>query len=140
MNPRALAEMKIRDANLLRERIGFPARPGELRGEGVRPNATAIATAPGRRAPPRSSCASRTAHGRLLLPAFLGPSGTAEDAPTDVVQGRAKSQVNRLYAEIEDKVKAFSACRGGGSPARGLQDKGTARERAGIDRHTELAR
>src|SRR5215216_1056521 len=95
------------------------------------PSATATVTAVGRPAPERSSCASPSCARASYFPGFLEPRRMAERALTAVVQeasvhgvstravddlvqamgmtGISKSQVSRLCAEIDDKVKAFLA-------------------------------
>src|SRR5581483_3750160 len=97
----------------------------------VWPSATATATGFGRPAPARSSYASPSCSKGSYFPGFLEPRRMAEKALTAVVQeayvqgvstrsvddlvqamgmsGISKSQVSRLCAEIDDKVKAFLA-------------------------------
>src|SRR5215203_2512659 len=91
-------------------------------------SATAIASAPGRPAPARSSCAFRSC-ARARTSGFLEPRRLAEKALTAVVQeayiqgistrsvddlvkalgmsGISKSQVSRLCEEIDERVRAF---------------------------------
>src|SRR5215211_5388856 len=95
------------------------------------PSATATVTAVGRPAPERSSCASpscaraptsRASWNRGAWPRRRSPpwcrkptcTGSPPRAVDDLVQvmgmtGISKSQVSRLCAEIDDKVKAFLA-------------------------------
>src|SRR5207344_965613 len=90
---------------------------------------TGTATAIGRPAPGRSSCASRSCARGSYFPGFLEPRRMAEKALTAVIQeayvqgvstrsvdelvkamgmsGISKSQVSRLCGEIDDKVQTF---------------------------------
>src|SRR5262245_9943492 len=75
-----------------------------MRGEGVRANATAIATAHGRRAPARSSCAIPT------LPYGRGRADRHGGGPAANPEPRhaiSESQARRLCPKVDDKVKAF---------------------------------
>ena len=87
MNLRALVE-KTPDADILREMIGFAAerlmelevgaKTGAAHGERSKtgsPNATAIATATGRPAPARWSCASPSCARAPTFPAFSSRDG-----------------------------------------------------------------
>ena len=107
------------------------AAHGERTG-GRLPSATATATGLGRRARAWRSCASPKLRKGSYYPAFLEPRRLAEKALAAVVQeayvhgvstrsvddlvkamgmtGISKSQVSRLCAEIDEKVKAFLIC------------------------------
>jgi putative transposase len=143
MNLRALTE-KTPDADLLREMIGFAAqRLMELEVEGLtgatygeknperlaQRNATATATAPGRRVSGTVELCIPKLRKGTYFPGFLEPRRVAEKALTAVVQeayvhgvstrlvddlvkamgmsGISKSQVSRLCGEIDEKVRAF---------------------------------
>jgi transposase-like protein len=133
---------KSSDSDLLREMIGFAAHRlmelevenltgaarGERSAERLTHRAASIATAIGKPAPGRWSCASPLRKGSYF-PGFLEPRRMAEKALTAVIQeayiqgvstrsvdelvramgmtGISKSQVSRLCGEIDGKIAAF---------------------------------